>query len=135
MALTATGTNTSRFKVEQSLRMNDPTLIYVSPHKKNIIYTVRPKPALEDLVSSLARTLQNLRTAMPRTVIFCRHNVECAQIYSLFQQYLKAEFTDPPNAPNLVKYRLVDMYTKCTQPSIKEDIVTAFQILMENYEL
>ena len=101
-------------------------MIYVSPHKKNIFYTVRPKPALEDLVSSLARTLQNLRTAMPRTIIFCRRYVECAQIYSLFQQCLKAEFTDPPNAQNLVKYRLVDMYTKCTEPSIKEDIVTAF---------
>ena len=33
---------------------------------------------------------------------------------------------DSPNAPNLVKYRLVDMYTKCTEPSIKEDIVAAF---------
>lgn len=52
--------------------------------------------------------------------------MECAQIYSLFQHCLRADFTDPPNAPNIVKYRLVDMYTKCTEPSIKEDIVSAF---------
>lgn len=130
MALTATATHSSRTKVIQSLRMKDPALIYVSPHKKNIIYTVKPKPSLDDIVSSLVSslvcTLQNPRTAMPRTIIFCRRYVECSQMYSLFQQYLKSDFTDPPNTPSLVKYRLIDMYTKCTEPSIKEDIVTAF---------
>ena len=63
---------------------------------------------------------------MPRTIIFCRRYVECAQIYGLFQQYLNESFTDPPGAPNLVKYRLVDMYTKCTEPVIKEEIVSCF---------
>lgn len=118
--------HSSRTKVIHSLRMNNPALIYVSPHKKNIIYTVRPKPALEDFISSLVSNLKHLRTAMPRTIIFCRRYIECSHMYSLFLQYLKSDFTDPPNAPNLVKYRLVDMYTKCTEPSIKEDIVTAF---------
>ena len=63
---------------------------------------------------------------MPRTIIFSRRYVECAQIYGLFQQYLNENFTDPPGAPNLVKYRLVDMYTKCTEPVIKEEIVSCF---------
>ena len=135
MALTATATHMSRIRIIHSLRMNDPFLIYVSPHKKNIVYTVRPKPVLEDFISALSCTLQNLRTSMPRTIIFCRRYVECAQIYSLFQQCLKANFTDPPNAPNLVKYRLIDMYTKCTEPSIKEDIVAAFSNAAEKLRI
>ena len=60
----------------------------------------------------------------PRTIIFCRRYSECATIYSFFD--LREEFTDPPNAPNLVKYRLVDMYSKCTEASVKEEIVTQF---------
>ena len=39
---------------------------------------------------------------------------------------LNESFTDPPGAPNLVKYRLVDMYTKCTEPDIKEEIISCF---------
>lgn len=106
--------------------MINASLIYVSPHKKCIFYTVRHKPDVEDMVSTLAYTLKNLKTAMPKTIIFCRRYNECAEIYSLFQQYLGEEFTEPPNAPDLVKYRVLDMYMKCTEPSIKEEIVSCF---------
>ena len=47
-------------------------------------------------------------------------------MYTLFQSILGANFTEPSGAPDLVKYRLVDMYTKCTEPSIKEEMVTEF---------
>lgn len=126
MAMTATATGSSRMKIIHSLRLKDPSLIYVSPHKKNIIYSVCPKPSTEEVISSLACTLKNLRTSMPKTIIFCRRYMKCATIYDLFQQYLCEDFTDPPNAPNLVKYRLVGMYIKSTEPTIKEDIATAF---------
>ena len=63
---------------------------------------------------------------MPRTIVFCRRYSECALMYSLFRNALETNFTEPPGAPNLVKYRLVDMYTKCTEASIKEDIVSEF---------
>ena len=53
----------------------------------------------------------------------------------MFEQSLRGDFTGPPNAPNTVKYRLVDMYTKCTEASVKEDIITGFQSLMESYVL
>ena len=44
----------------------------------------------------------------------------------MLEHTVGSEFTHPPNAPNLVKYRLVDMYTICTEASIKENIVTEF---------
>ena len=101
--------------------------ISVSPHKKNIVYAVRPKPDIEEFVHTIVDCLRTLRDNMPRTIIFCRRYRECAHImYQLFELLLGDEFTHPPKAPNLVRYRLVDMYTKCTEGNIKEDIVTEF---------
>ena len=126
MALTATATKSSRAKILHSLRMVRPTMISLSPHKKNIVYTVCPKPELGEFVSSLVDCIKCFRTSMPRTIIFCRRYRECAEMYSIFEHSLHTEFTDPPNAPNVVKFRMVDMYTKCTEASIKKDIITEF---------
>lgn len=39
---------------------------------------------------------------------------------------LGQEMFDPIGAPNLVKYRLLDMFTACTHTSVKDAIVAAF---------
>ena len=39
---------------------------------------------------------------------------------------LGKEGCHPMGAPNIVKYRLFDMFTACTHPSVKEGIVSAF---------
>lgn len=123
MALTATATRLSRGKILQSLRMVTPIIVNVSPHKKNIVYTVLPKPELKDFISCIVEGLKTLRVNMPRTIIFCRRYKECAEMYSAFEEMLGKEFTEPPN---LVKYRLVDMYTKCTEATIKAEVVSEF---------
>ena len=56
--------------------------------------------------------LKRCRVNMPRTIIFSQHYVECAQMYSKFEELLGRDFMEPPNAPNMVNYRLVDMYTQ-----------------------
>ena len=43
-----------------------------------------------------------------------------------FKSHLGKDFTNPPGAPDLVQYGLIDMYTKCTEPDIKESIVSEF---------
>ena len=108
MALTATAS--SRDKIFQSLCMVEPVKISVSPHKKNIVYAVRPKPDIEEFVHTIVDCLRTLRDNMPRTIIFCRRYRECAHMYQLFELLLGDEFTHPPKAPNLVRYRLVDVY-------------------------
>ena len=47
-------------------------------------------------------------------------------MYRLFKYYLRDLFTEPPGASNLPKFRLVDMYTKCTEGDVKEGIVESF---------
>ena len=126
MALTATASSRTRDCIIHTLCMESPKVLSVSPHKKNILYTVKDKTTMEEVVGSLSMQLKAPRTKFPRLIIFCKQYDECSRMYWLFKYFLKEEFTDPPQAPNLAKYRLVDMYTKCTEGNVKEAIVRLF---------
>ena len=106
--------------------MDRPHVLSVSPHKKNIVYVVKKKSSMEEVVENLVRGLKNLRTEMPRIIVFCKRYDECSRMYHLFKYYLRDLFTELPGAPNLPKFRLVDMYTKCTEGDVKEAIVESF---------
>ena len=48
-------------------------------------------------------------------------------MYRLFKYHLGKNFTEPIGAPaSVVKLRLVDMYTKCTEGEVQEEIVRCF---------
>ena len=40
---------------------------------------------------------------------------------------MKYEFTEPPGAPNIAMFRLVDMFTSVTRNSVKESIIASLQ--------
>lgn len=62
---------------------------------------------------------------MERTIIFCQQET-CARLYLLFRLFLNTEFTTPRGYPDLPQFRLVDMYTSGTHPSVKESIASSF---------
>lgn len=127
MALTATASKSSRMNIVSSLKMTNPHVISVSPHKKNMVYFARNKPdSIEQFVQSLVAVLKILRTEFPRLLIFCQKHDECSTMYQMLRVYMGRDFTEPPGAPHLAKYRLADMYTKCTHPQVKEDIIESF---------
>ena len=99
MALTATATATTQAQIIGTLCMDKPHVLSVSPQKKNIVYVVKKKRSME-VVENLARGLRNLRTEMPRTIVFCKRYDECSRMYCLFKYYLRDLFTEPPGAPN-----------------------------------
>ena len=73
--------------------------------------------------------LIEFQTFFPKMVIFCRKFDECAQMYSLFKQYLGDKFTNPIRAPStLSKFRVVDMFTSCTQSEVKKSIIESFSL-------
>lgn len=47
-------------------------------------------------------------------------------LYEFFYSSLKQEFTQPIDAPNLARFRLVDMFTSATHQSVKDSIIDAF---------
>ena len=126
LALTATATVTTRKKIQCILGMKDPVIIAVSPDKANMSYWVKERGTIEETFAPLAAMLRNERTKMPRVIIFCRRCEDCASIYDFFLSTLKHEFTEPISAPNVSKFRLVDMYTSVTQKEVQERIVKSF---------
>ena len=126
MALTATASSDTRSDIVATLCMDQPAIISASPHKKNIMYIVKEKSTLEDLVQVVSEALIALRTCMPRLIIFCKRYTECARMYSVFRYYLGENFTEPTGSPDLAKNRIVDMYCKCTEASVKETIIKSF---------
>lgn len=132
MALTATASRTTRTFIFRSLGMLEPAVVYVSPQKKNMVYSVRKKGTLTNLVETVSSALLDLGVFMPRMIIFCRQYDECSTMYRLFKHFLGEKFTNPPSAPDLSKYRLVDMYTRCTEARVKEEIIHSFSDINGN---
>ena len=58
--------------------------------------------------------------------MFCRTYDNATHVYMYLKSRLGTEMTEPIGAPNVVKYRLLDMFTACTHPSVKDAILDAF---------
>ena len=63
---------------------------------------------------------------MGRIIVFCKQYTEVGLIYQFFKKTMKENFTEPIGAPDLSRYRLVEMFTRCTQVYVKETIVDQF---------
>lgn len=126
MALTATATLTLRLELSCLIGMKNPKMVVIPPNKDNIKYCVSRFKSIEENFGILAEELKQKRTDFPRTIIYCRSMDDCATIYLYFQDYLKHDFTEPPSAPSLSKYRLVELFTSCTDNAIKNQIITSF---------
>lgn len=126
MALTATASATLRRSVTTTLGMHNIALIEVSPDKANIKYTVSSFSSIEESFMPLIRNLARQKLEMGRVIIFCSTFSECSSLYLLFQTHLGSDFLYPSDAPNLSKFRLVDMFTSCTEVCVKNQILQSF---------
>ena len=96
------------------------------PQKKNILYCVKEKRTIDMVVKRLCVPLRELSIQMPRIILFCKCYDQCSLLYHAFKVELNDSFTYPSGAPDLAKYRLVDMYTRCTEAKVKESILSSF---------
>ena len=128
MALTATATRSLQFELIDIVGMISPSLLVLPPCKPNLTYKVLSYTSLKDNFTSLCEGLKRERKQYPRTIIYCQQLKDCANIYLFLQDALGPEFTEPPGAPSLTQYRLVDMFTSCTDDDVKEKIISMFTI-------
>lgn len=128
LALTATATKATRKIVMKRLSMKSSEIVSVTPDKPNLIYLVQDKPnTIEDAVSPLIEKLRlHQLPSNHKIIIFCRTYDECSKMYRLFKLFLGINFTEPVGAPDLARFRTVDMFCKCTEVSVKECIVSSF---------
>ena len=127
MALTATATITTRKSICKVLSMLKPSIVSQSPNKPNIKYSVVKKEVdIEETFAPLVEEVRRCRVSMDRVIIFCRTYEHVSQIYLYLKSRIGQEFVEPVGAPDLAKYRLVDMFTACTTPKVKECIIRSF---------
>ena len=126
MALTATATRPLRDKIIRLLGMVTPTVIAVSPCKKNLVYAVSHYTSIEITFKPLLVLLQKERVNMPRVIIYCQRYDHCADLYVYFKNGLGKYFTEPIDSPDQSKYRLIDMFTACTDDDVKSEIIRSF---------
>ena len=125
MALTATATMRSRQSICKTLGMINTAVVSELPEKKNIKYVVCVDPGSLDVAfHPIVDEIRKHRENTDRTIIFCRSYDACARVYLYLKNKLGREFTNPVGAPDLAKFRLVDMFSACTQKDVKEAILT-----------
>lgn len=128
MALTATATKGTRQQIMKVLGMTASTctVINISPEKYNIYLTAKEKVSIENYVERVSAVLIRDGILSKKLLIFCRTYEDCYQFYRGFKSKLGSKFTIPESAPNLPQFRMVDMYTRCTQIVVKDHIVSEF---------
>ena len=126
MALTATATTKLRKEITDIIGLNNEVVVSVSPDKPNIVYMVKEFVSIKQTFSSLVAVVADKALEVPKTIIYCRRMEDCANLYIFFKESLKEKFVFPIGAPDLPRFRLVDMYTSCIDPNIKDIIMTRF---------
>ena len=126
MALTATASRSLQDSVMKTLSMRNVATVAVSPDKPNVKYAVSPFTSMNESFLPIICAVARKRTDMGRLIIFSPTLEECAKLYLLFRKQLGTDFLYPSDAPDLSKYRLVDMFTSCTEEGVKNQILKSF---------
>ena len=126
MALTATATKSVRQAVCRILGMKNPHIVALSPCKKNIMYAARNFSTVEESFHPFVTRLRAERTTFPRMIVYARSFDMCSSIYLYFKTEMGEDFTEPVDAPDLSRFRLVDMYTSIIEKEHKENILHLF---------
>ena len=126
MALTATATKEARNTIIRILGLRNPKVIAICPCKDNIMLAISSFLTIEESFSPILVRLKNEHTRMPRMLIYCQRQEQCADLYLYFRDSLGSDVTEPPGSPDKSKYRLVEMFTACTDQEVKSQIIESF---------
>jgi len=74
----------------------------------------------------VSEQLKEKRLSYPKTIIFCNSYSDISKLYTGIFQILGAEVTEPPGYPNVLKYRLLTMYSRASTTDMKERVIAAF---------
>ena len=107
--------------------MKYPVIISKSPNRPNIHLSVDFKQeSIEEHFRPLVEEILQKRKLVDQTIIFCHSFDDCSCIYVYLRKSLGLEGTEPVGAPDLVRYRLVDMFSSVTEKEVKKSIQQAF---------
>ena len=126
LALTATATQQTVDCVIERLSMKDITVIGDNIDRSNIKYILGPKISQAEFCASLAEEVLSMRERFPKTVLFCRTLLACGEIYTGLKRRLGKNITEPPRLPNIIDFRLINLFTAATTPEMREMVLLEF---------
>ena len=135
LALTATATKETVTCIMERLSMKDPAIIGANADHSNIKYIVWPKITQRDLSKILADELLRERTSVVKTVLFCRTLLSCAEIYASIKRILGMHITEPPGLPNIIEFRLINLFTAASTPDMRTKVLAEFCKVNSNLRL
>jgi len=120
LALTATATKETLKSVTSRLSLEDPALIGLPPDRPNIKFVVKPVVSIVELCNQLHDELMLKRTAMPKTILFCRSLKHCVIFFATMKRLLGRNLTEPPKKRPTVGVCLVDVFTSVSTNKMRE---------------
>ena len=126
IALTATATAETLTIVSQRLCMVNPVVVALPPYRDNIAYQIRTNVDLDAFTTSLCSELACKRLKFPKTIIYVRTYLSCADMYMAIKRKIGEGLTEPPGYPNLSGYRVIDMFTRVLTTTKKEEVMASF---------
>lgn len=127
MALTATATKRDRLAISRTIGLRNPFVLTRCPTSPNLIYSVKVFTNVGESFKSFASKLIREKTLFPKTIIYGRTFAMCSNIYLFLKERLGQDFVHPSDAPDIPRFRIVDMFTGVTEPDHKSEIIESFK--------
>ena len=97
------------------------------PNRVNLSYCVNSFRSITETFQSFAEELLVKLIQFPKTIIYGRTIGVCADIYLYLKERLGPLFCFPQDAPDLLDFRLIEMFTSVTESDQKSKILTLFK--------
>ncbi|XP_022791375.1 mediator of RNA polymerase II transcription subunit 34-like isoform X1 [Stylophora pistillata] len=123
VALTATATNKTRDTIFDILLMKEPYVIFDSPNKPNLTYSIHYMEKEVDIVYYLGWLADDLRTnkeECARTIVYCQTIKQCGVIYATIRGLLGKDMFTPNDEA------MLEMLHSCTPVANKNTIMESF---------
>jgi len=124
LVLATTATTSLRIEMSYLFGLRNEMVLSLPPCRDNVMFVITSYSKLEDVLEPIAEKLKKEQTHFTRMLICCQTDEHCANSYLYFKHELGSGFLNPPNAPDLARFRLVDMYLSCT--TVKKTIIERF---------
>lgn len=82
---------------------------------------------MSETLLPLAKKLLEEKKSFPKTIIYGQTFGVCADIYLFLKCQLSTKFVIPEDAPDILEFHLVDMFTSVTDAAHKSQIIHLFK--------
>ena len=110
MALTVAATKSTFDALCYHLSMRKPSIVGCPLERNNIMYSIEPRPSMDEFCDKLSEGLKSQGINYPKTIVFCQEYDHCSSLYSCLRRKLGPHITNPVGYPRVMNFVTMDMY-------------------------